>query len=218
MKSFIAAFLISAALTAPASAAITHYTDATAFATAAGTLQVEDFSGEAARSLAGTQDFGAFTTTLDSGIGGPFNQVVTSGGVNGLGLTDENLQVGLLGGDTFTITFKSAVVAFGGMFAGVNNGMRGRLRSELLVNGMLSDWLGRTDNSTAGLTARFFGFTSTTPFTEITFRGLPRSEGFGIDNLRWVSAPTPVPLPASGVLLLGAMLAAGLFGRRRARA
>ncbi len=218
MKSFIAAFVVSAALTVSASAATTSYTDATAFATAAGTLQVETFAGETARSLAGTQDFGAFTTTLDSDVGGPFNVVRTSGGVNALGLTNENLQVGLLGGDTLTIKFKTAVIAFGGMFAGVNNGLTGRLRSELLVGGVLSEWLGRTNNSDAGLTARFFGIVSSTPFTEVTFRGLPRSEGFGMDDLRWASAPTPVPLPASGLLLMGAMLAAGLFGRRRARA
>ncbi|MBD1203953.1 MAG: VPLPA-CTERM sorting domain-containing protein [Rhodobacteraceae bacterium] len=218
MKSFIAAFVVSAALTVSASAATTSYTDATAFATAAGTLQVETFAGETARSLAGTQDFGAFTTTLDSDVGGPFNVVMTSGGVNALGLTNENLQVGLLGGDTLTIKFKTAVIAFGGMFAGVNNGLTGRLRSEFLVGGVLSEWLGRTNNSDAGLTARFFGIVSSTPFTEVTFRGLPRSEGFGMDDLRWASAPTPVPLPASGLLLMGAMLAAGLFGRRRARA
>lgn len=218
MKSFIAAFVVSAALTVSASAATTSYTDATAFATAAGTLQVETFAGETARSLAGTQDFGAFTTTLDSDVGGPFNVVRTSGGVNALGLTNENLQVGLLGGDTLTIKFKTAVIAFGGMFAGVNNGLTGRLRSEFLVGGVLSEWLGRANNSDAGLTARFFGIVSSTPFTEVTFRGLPRSEGFGMDDLRWASAPTPVPLPASGLLLMGAMLAAGLFGRRRARA
>ncbi|MCZ8154107.1 MAG: hypothetical protein O9292_17140 [Rhodobacteraceae bacterium] len=223
MKSFIAAFVVSAALTVSASAATTSFTDATAFALAAGTLQVETFAGETARSLAGTpslpsQDFGAFTTTLDSDVGGPFNVVMTSGGVNALGLTNENLQVGLLGGDTFTIKFKTAVIAFGGMFAGVNNGLTGRLRSELLVGGVLSEWLGRTNNTNAGLTARFFGIVSSTPFTEVTFRGLPRSEGFGMDDLRWASAPTPVPLPASGLLLMGAMLAAGLFGRRRARA
>jgi hypothetical protein len=218
MKSFIAAFVVSAALTVSASAATTSYTDATAFATAAGTLQVETFAGETARSLAGTQDFGAFTTTLDSDVGGPFNVVRTSGGVNALGLTNENLQVGLLGGDTLTIKFKTAVIAFGGMFAGVNNGLTGRLRSELLVGGVLSEWLERSSNTNAGLTARFFGIVSSTPFTEVTFRGLPRSEGFGMDDLRWASAPTPVPLPASGLLLMGAMLAAGLFGRRRARA
>ncbi|MCZ8335780.1 MAG: hypothetical protein O9328_16090 [Rhodobacteraceae bacterium] len=218
MKSFIAAFVVSAALTVSASAATTSYTDATAFATAAGMLQVETFAGETARSLAGTQDFGAFTTTLDSDVGGPFNVVRTSGGVNALGLTNENLQVGLLGGDTLTIKFKTAVIAFGGMFAGVNNGLTGRLRSELLVGGVLSEWLERSSNTNAGLTARFFGIVSSTPFTEVTFRGLPRSEGFGMDDLRWASAPTPVPLPASGLLLMGAMLAAGLFGRRRARA
>jgi hypothetical protein len=218
MKSFIAAFVVSAALTVSASAATTSYTDATAFATAAGMLQVETFAGETARSLAGTQDFGAFTTTLGSDVGGPFNVVRTSGGVNALGLTNENLQVGLLGGDTLTIKFKTAVIAFGGMFAGVNNGLTGRLRSELLVGGVLSEWLERSSNTNAGLTARFFGIVSSTPFTEVTFRGLPRSEGFGMDDLRWASAPTPVPLPASGLLLMGAMLAAGLFGRRRARA
>lgn len=226
MKSFLAAILVSAVLASGASAAT--FTDEALFDAEVASLmlvqQSENFDGELAKgaSLGGPtpRSFDGFTTSLNSPLGLGYNVVRTGGLFNSDGLDGEHLYVGLLGGNTFTITFNSAVRAFGAMFAGVNNGMFGTLRSELLVDGAEAEWLGRTANTEEGRTARFFGFVSDTSFTEITFRGFPRTEAFGMDNLRWASAPppTPVPVPASGVLLMGAMVVAGWFGRRRARA
>lgn len=230
MKSFLAALFVSAALTGTASAATTVYSTETAFATAVGMaaggpLQTEDFSGEPVtspdNSLAGTRDFGGFTTTLVGTVDGEFNTVRSGGVFNSTGLFGEHLHVALAGRrHTLTITFKSAVIAFGGLFAGVNDG---GIRSRLLIDGVLFDeWLGRTRQTNVGGLTRFFGIVSSTPFTQITFRGRVAAdgfgEGFGIDNVQWAAAPTPVPVPASGLLLMGAMLVAGVFGRRRARA
>lgn len=133
--------------------------------------------------------------------------------------------MGLTLNETFTMVFDSAIYSFGALFAGVNNGTVGNPRSTVSFNfsdgttleyGAENGWLTQTDD----FTARFWGFISESPFSSVTFRGLGRSEGFGIDNVQWSSArpPTPVPVPASGLLLMGAMVVAGFFGRRRARA
>lgn len=213
MKSFIVAAFLGLFAAAPVAAATTSYTNATAFAAAAGTLQVENFAGEVrGSSLAGTRDWGGFTTTLNSELTGPlFNVVGGPASLNAAGLTGTNLQVGLLQGETFTFTFASAITAFGALFANVNDF---GLRSSFSGGGS-TDWLPAVNR----FGARFFGIVSDTPFTTVTITGGLFSEGFGIDNVRWALAPpTPVPLPASGVLLLGALLAAGAIGRRRARA
>lgn len=227
MKSFLAAILVSAALASGASAATTYWDNPTDFANAviaaSGTLQTEDFTGETLRSINPPQDFGGFTTSLTSSVVGnigvqdSFNVLRVGGTFNSTGMNGEHLHIGLADQETFSITFKSAVIAFGGLFAGVNNGLGG-IRSEFLVDGVLSNWLGQTEENEVGGITRFFGFVSTTPFSTITVRGLALSEGFGIDNVQWASAPVPVPVPASGLLLMGAMVVAGLFGRRRARA
>lgn len=217
MKPLVLALFLGVALGAPVRAAPQSYEDEAAFATAAGLLSVEDFSGRTVgSSLAGTVDFGGFTTTLVSTVGGPFFNVVGTGpslpyGLNALGLSGTNLQVGLRRGETFTFTFATAITAFGATFAGVNDFVR---RSGFSAAGS-TDWLGVVQD----WNARFFGVVSDTPFTTVTITGGPFSEGFGIDNVRWASAPipTPVPLPASGLLLLAGVAAVGLLGRRRAR-
>lgn len=215
MKSFIVAAFFGLFAAAPVAAATTSYTNATAFAAAAGTLQLETFAGEArGSSLAGTRDWGGFTTTLNSTVTDPrFNIVGGPSSLNSSGLTGTNLQVGLRQGETFTFTFASAITAFGALFANVNDFA---LRSSFSGGGT-TDWLPVVN----GFGAQFFGIVSDTPFTTVTITGASRlfAEGFGVDNVRWALAPpTPIPLPASGVLLLGALLAAGAMGRRRARA
>lgn len=229
MKSFFAAILLSAVLSVPALAAPVTHTSVASFDIEVGStpLQTEGFTGATlGGSVVGS--FGGvdgFTTSLalNTRTLPGFNIVRTGGLFNSGGMNGRHLYVGMLGGDSFTITFDTAVTAFGAMFAGVNNAVRrlpNALRSELYIDGVKSTWLDITADNEDGRFARFFGITSSTAFSKIEFRGLPATEAFGLDDVRWARAaqPTPVPLPASGVLLLGAMLAAGLFGRRRARA
>ena len=225
MKSFIAAILFSAICASGASAA-TFTVEAdfnTAVSTALGTLQSQGFDGFSTtapdNSLAGSRDFGGFTTSLNSVVtSDDFNTVRVGGMFNSNGLSGNHLHIGLLENETFTITFKSAVIAFGALFAGVNNGLVAR--SDLWIDNVQSGtWLGATEDNEFGGLTRFFGIVQKdTPFTSITFRGLALTEGFGIDNVQWAAAPVPVPVPASGILLMGAMFVAGLVGRRRARA
>lgn len=224
MKSLLAALLVSAALASGASAATTIFTDSVAFSGASSALQTEDFENNAIGSINPTRDFDGFTTNLTSSIGGPFNRVRDGGVVNVAGLSGRNLHVGLIGGETLTLNFGTAY-SFGALFAGVNNGVLGAARSTISVNFVGggssvfdadSGWLAKSND----LAARFWGFVSTSPFSSVTFTGLQRSEGFGMDNVQWASAPppTPVPVPASGLLLMGAMMVAGFVARRRARA
>lgn len=220
MKSFLIAAVLGLFLAGPGSAATAKFTDFDDFQAAAGTLQGEGFgSFTRGMSLAGTQNFGPFTTTLKSVItDSRFNVVGGPDSLNRHGMTGTNLQVGLLGGETFTFTFKTAITAFGASFANVNDR---RLRSffsygEEDAMEDVGDWLPVVRR----LGTRFFGIVSDTPFDTVTITGGLFSEGLGIDNLVWAEArtPTPVPLPASAVLLLAAVLAMGAIGRRRARA
>ena len=224
MKSFLAAILVSAALASGASAA-TIKTVFSEFESASGALDLENFEDNALGSLNSSRDFDGFSTTLDSNVGFPFNRVRDGGVLNAAGLSGRNLHVGLKLDETFTMVFNSAIYSFGALFAGVNNGTLLGPRSTISINfengtsleyGATNGWLTQTND----FTARFWGFVSASPFSSVTFKGLARSEGFGIDNVQWASAPppTPVPVPASGVLLMGAMVVAGWFGRRRARA
>lgn len=225
MKSFIAALFLSAALTGTASAATKTFTSADLFSSKSALLQTEDFSGLIPDTLVGKPlKFKGVTASVNTSVGFPFNRLRSGGALNREGLEGNNLHIGLLEGKQFTISFDTAVHSFGAMFAGVNNGEGGDLRStftvryadgtERLFTGM-NGWLSQTDN----MAARFFGIVSTSAFSSVTITGLKRSEGFGMDDMRWASGPpvTPVPVPASGLLLMGAMVVAGLFGRRRAR-
>jgi hypothetical protein len=190
-------------------------------------LELEDFSSAiTGTDLRTNTNFGAFSAIANSTVGtvrGVRFNYVGSPGANRRGMDGNNLQVGLRLGETFRIVFDRPIIAFGATFANVNDASRpgGRFvgeRSSFSAAGT-TDWL----EAVTGNSARFFGIFSTVGFREITFTGLRETEGFGIDNVRWAYAPpppppTPVPLPASGVLLAGAMLAAGYFGRRKARA
>ena len=205
-KAFLGALLASAAFLGAAHATTTSYTDAAAFALASGPLSSEDFSGYATgTSLLGTVDFGAFTTSSTAGFGSPYN-VIENPGINPNGMTGNNMQIGLLSGQSFTITFATAITAFGAIFGNVNDDAA---RSSFSGGGT-TDWLAVI----SGNSGRFFGIVSDTAFTSVTFTGLSSSEGFGIDDMRWASVPT-VPVPASGLLLAGGVLAGWVARRRR---
>lgn len=226
IKRLLSILFVSCALTTGAFAATTSYTSFETFVDdVTAPLEIEDFtSSVTGTSLLTNQDFGAFSaianSTVDTVRGTQFNYIGNRG-ANRRGMTGNNLQVGLREGETFKIVFDRPIIAFGADFANVNdaspnNGRYKGIRSSFSGGGT-TDWL----EAVVGGSARFFGIFATESFTEITITGLRETEGFGIDNMRWAYAPpppTPVPLPASGVLLAGAVLAAGVFGRRKARA
>ncbi|NBZ89872.1 PEP-CTERM sorting domain-containing protein [Stagnihabitans tardus] len=208
-KTLMSCLAIAASFAAGASqAATTSFTDELLFGLAAGSLTTETFSGATlGTSLHGTVDFGPFSTTLNSTVTGSGFNVIANPGLNAVGMNGTNLQFGLLDGETLTITFDTAITAFGAIFAAVNNDNTQR---STFSGGGTTDWL----PTTPGAFSSFFGIVSDTAFTSITITGLAPSEGFGIDDLRFASA-TPVPVPASGLLLAGVALAGGWMARRR---
>ena len=61
----------------------------------------------------------------------------------------------------------------------------------------------------------FFGLVSDTPFSSLTL-GAAGSPAIGIDLMKFGTVPAPVPLPASGVLLMAGLGALALRRRRKA--
>jgi len=116
-------------------------------------------------------------------------------------------------GDTFTISFGTAITAFGADVASMNDFVS---RSSITVAGTTFEPpalpVGATDD-----VVQFLGFTSDMPFTSVTFNFLNGSDGFGVDNVAYGTLndapPSAVPLPASLPLLLAGF--AGLTALRR---
>tara|TARA_R110002049_G_scaffold2750_2_gene21804 strand:- start:689444 stop:690097 length:654 start_codon:yes stop_codon:yes gene_type:complete len=122
-------------------------------------------------------------------------------------------NVSLNPGGTLLVTFEDAIMAFGADFAHLNNDM---VRAEIVVNGeTLNPGVAAAD------TPRFYGFTSDTPFTMVTFRGIvgTSGDGFGIDDVSYsedcVTHNATVPEP--GTLLGFAAFALLAGGSRRRR-
>lgn len=208
-KALISSLALATSLVAGAAqAATTSFTNELLFAQAAGNLTTEDFSAATVgTSLIGTVDFGPFSTIVNSTVTGNGFNVIADPGVNAGGMVGRNLQFGLLDGETVTIVFDQAITAFGAMFAAINDLNRAR---STFSGGGTTDWLAPV----SGAGGRFFGIVSDTAFTSVTITGLSNSEGFGLDNLRYGTA-TPVPVPASGLLLGGMALLGGWMARRR---
>lgn len=108
--------------------------------------------------------------------------------------------------DVLTISFGSAVTAFGADFGSLNDNYR---RTSILVNGeRLTPGIVTGSNRT-----RFFGFTTDTAFSSVSFVFNRAADGFSIDNVSYGDAAV-VPLPATLPMLAFAMGAFAL-GRRR---
>lgn len=113
------------------------------------------------------------------------------------------LNVGLLEGGSFMISFLNPVFSFGADFSGLNDELS---RTDIIVNG-------QTLSAPASLAGEvfFWGVTSETPFSQIEFRARDGGGGdaFGIDNLVFSVVPEPT------TSLLG--LVSGLILLRRVR-
>ncbi len=119
-----------------------------------------------------------------------------------------------------TFSFSSPVTGFGGIWNLAGPGGQG-----LGISAILSLAGGGTFvipqeflNSLAG---DFFGFTTDTEFDAITLNAGSQggiAETFDLDDLSVVTAPTPVPTPYSGALLLTAVAGGAVVARRKRKA
>lgn len=202
---------------APASAAaITTYTDAAAFAAAAGPLSLETFNGVVGQPEFRTspltvgdltlQGFGPSQfdrnyidqppaqSSINDVDGTPFATVYT--------LSDNDFISGL------TISFSHSVTAFGGTFADWNDSF---LRGQISVLGQLVE-----PTVTIGNQVRFFGFVSDTPLNQLTFQAEGIfGDSFGLDNVLSSSGAVPEP-SAWALMILGFGTAGAALRRRRA--
>ncbi len=202
-----------AAAAVPASAATTVFTDRASFDLAAGATTLVDFN-----SFASEVDFR--TTALDVGpfslAGSGTNQVDR----NFIDLQPPQFSVFDVDGTTFanlltnnnstvTITFDSAIFAFGADFGALNDDIA---RTEIVAAG---DTL--APSITAGNQVRFFGFTSDTAFTTVTFTGGP-GDGFGVDNVSFGGLAGGIPEPTTWAMLIFGFGAIGGAMRKKRKA
>lgn len=112
--------------------------------------------------------------------------------------------------DIFRISFANPVTAFAADFRSLNargGTMRDTVFTVLGQTPLLPTVVSAGDTS-------FFGIVSDTAFSEVAFTRGARDSRFGLDNVQTASV-APIPLPATGLLLLGAIVGLGAVARRR---
>ncbi len=189
-------------------AATVQFDDRATFEAASAALSTEDFNSFGADvNLAGSLvvDLGAFTVTgpasgiarIDAdGVGS--NSVNGTGYIRGIGAADTNI----------TFLFDSAITAFGVDLFGINNAQE---RTRVFVDGDPFNL-----PVVASPLASFFGLTSTTAFTSVSF-SLLVGEDAGLDNVSFGSAVSVVPVPAALPLFGTGLALMGFFGWRKKR-
>lgn len=118
-----------------------------------------------------------------------------------------------------TFTFAAPILAFGIFIGGA--GDVGIQTLTAVIDGVttlpvLTDYVGVGDGFPGN--TNFWGVISATPFTTVAFRGTDDNDGVFLDDLYYAIAPANppiVPLPAAGLLLIGALGGLALFRRRR---
>lgn len=206
------AVVVSAALAAPAAAAVTTYASETAFNGAVGATSLETFNSVVGEPSFQTAPVVVGDLTL-TGYGQQFNRNYIDQPPHQYSMFNidgtTNVNAVTLTNSGFTITFASAIRAFGATFAGLQNDA---LRTNIIVDGETI-----APPILAGEVISFFGFTSTNAFTQVTFVGASGlSDGFGMDNVRYELAGG-VPEPATWALMIGGFGLAGASLRRRAK-
>lgn len=214
-----AAALLVGSFAAPASAAIVEYTSRANFLASAGPTTTETFDAVAIDSQFRTQSFNLGPFAI-AGFG-PNQDTLNVINPSSAAIFDYNVNLTpyVLGetsvGTGFTITFSSAIKAFGADFRGFNN-LDYVPRSVVSVDGNnLSPPVVPGNND-----ASFFGFTSDTAFTAVTFMRNPdydrvgSSDGFGMDNLTY-SGVSAVPEPSTWAMIMLGFAGMGLMAYRR---
>lgn len=133
----------------------------------------------------------------------------TAGGSNFLKIEENQPGPGVEPPVGVTFEFATPVLAFGANITGADPAVSGAI-SAIFDNGQIHTI---PLDGTVGGGAQFWGFTSDTPVSRITFLASPElgvgTDAIGVDDLRWVQTPEP----SISLLLLFAGLI--LSGRRR---
>ncbi|SIN68091.1 PEP-CTERM protein-sorting domain-containing protein [Parasphingorhabdus marina DSM 22363] len=190
-------------LPATANAAVTIFTDETAFDAAAGPTMLEDFNAFVAETrfdlaplVIGDQTFSQVGSSNNPSQNyvGPFG---TGFDVNGTPSVSGRISDG---GSIF-ITFANAITSWGATFNEINDGVA---RSTLFVAG---EEIAPADG--------FFGFVSDTAFTSLEIRALAgRDDGFAFDDVKFGAAAVPEPATWA-FMILGFGAIGGAMRRQR---
>ncbi len=207
LKSAAAGAVLFASIVS-SNAATVQFDNRATFEAASGALTTEGFNSFGADvDLAGSAvvDLGAFTVT---GPASGFARIDANGtgsqSVNGTGF----IQGIGAAGSSITFLFDSAITAFGVDLFGINNVSE---RTQVLVGGDLFSL------PVVNLPlASFFGLTSTTAFTSVSF-SLLIGEDAGLDNVSFGGAVSVVPLPAALPLFGTGLVVMGFLGWRKKR-
>lgn len=187
-------------------------------ATLSGGVGTEDFEGATLPTISFPGSTGSITATLSGGG----TSIETGGNLGGRFPTSGSNFVETGNGGDFNVSFSSAISAFG--FFGTDIGDIGNsLSLELTdINGVVTNLAVGNTVSGASASVLYFGFIDTTnSYTNIGFVNEPGGgDVFGFDDLtigdlEQITNPPPVPLPAAGWLLVGALGGLGLMRRRR---
>lgn len=187
----LSALLSTVALAAPASAAVTVFTDQTSFLAALAGTTLEDFEDAVlAPGLSISSPSGTIT-------GGVFSDLISAPG-------------------STTFNFASPIIAFGGLFDLAGPGGPGTgLAITMVPGGDLGTEIPRT------ISGGFFGFISTDGINSVSLTNGTQSAGqetYTLDNLIFADA-TAVPEPGTWALsILGFGVIGAAMRRRQSRA
>ena len=229
MKAILTAGAVAlGAATVADAASVTAFTDRTAFEMAAGALSIETFEGVTDLSAASYADrpFTVGDLTLrtsnvpSGGSIDTFNAIVDDETAQTFSIDVDGTDVARVmtfnTDSVFTITFASAVTAFGFDTRGLNNfdGQAGVSRTSIVV---ADQTFAPVDVGVRGSQGpvRFLGYVSDEAFQSVSFIRTGRSNRFGIDNVAYTTTDAaPVPVPASLPLLAVGMGALAWMRRR----
>lgn len=215
----VSALVMFAASTVSA-ATFNTFTDRASFNASTGALQIEDFNSfdvdgaEDGDNSFNGQDLvvGDLTIRNDSNNAGR-GLIDIPPHIFGIFSVDGTANANFVVNKDFNsvvLTFANAVTAFGADFAALNNADELSVEFEVAGERISPPVQGETN-------VQFFGFTSDTAFTSVSFVGASATspfDGFAGDNITFGDAEvSAVPLPAPAALLFAAL--SGLFIIRR---